>query len=218
MRPLWFPTSALLDAELDCWASPVMLRLPLASTGRVTVRYVGDRMWPAFRHGEQFEVCRPSGTPDRGDAVVVRDGGNVELWRLASGDTDRLQLVTDADPDGRCEIAASELIGVVAGRRRAPPTRLRATLRRGRLDLAEAWRGGPAPEGARSVREKYDSQADGYATHVMDSPGPDWHDAIARHVVPADRIVVVGCGAGKECFSRRTSTVSCRREASAWTC
>jgi SAM-dependent methyltransferase len=201
VKPLWFPTSALLDAELDCWASPVMLRFPLAAGGPVTVRYVGDRMWPAFVHGELIEVSPADDPPGRGDVVVVDIDGRVELWRVAANDADHLHLVADADPEPPFEVPSSGLIGVVVGHRLKPPSPTRRALRRARLDLAESWRGGPGQVGAASVLEKYDSQAEGYAAHALEPTTPDWNAAIGRHLGSTGRVVVVGCGAGKECFA-----------------
>jgi len=201
VKPLWFPTSALLDAELDCWASPAMLRFPLAAGGQAAVRYVGDRMWPAFVHGEMLEVSCPDDPPGPGEVVVVNVDGRVELWRVLANDADRLRLVADADPDLPFEIPSSELIGVAAGHCCRPPSQTRRALRRARLDLAEAWRGGSGAAGAASVLEKYDSQAENYAAYALEPTTPDWNAAIGRHLGSTGRVVVVGCGAGKECFA-----------------
>ena len=63
--------SALLDGEIDCWASPAMVRLPLAAGSPVRLRYVGDHMWPAFAHGQSIEVLPLGADILPGDAVVA---------------------------------------------------------------------------------------------------------------------------------------------------
>ncbi len=78
---------------------------------------------------------------------------------------------------------------------------MRRTIRRARLELAEAWHGGAGRPGASSVLEKYDSQAEGYASCALEPTTPDWNAAIRRHLGTTGRIAVLGCGAGRECFA-----------------
>jgi len=191
--------SALLDGEIDCWASPAMVRLPLQAGSPVRLRYVGDHMWPAFAHGQSIEVTPLGGVVSAADVVVAAGAGGVELWRVARAEGDALWIVGDAAPGRPVRIARSDVLGVVHATRAAPGS-LRRSLRRARLELREAWTRHSA-QTAETVREKYDMQASSYAMHGVKDGPPEWCEAIRRHLGESGRLLVVGSGTGQECLT-----------------
>ena len=199
MTPLWFPMSAMLDGEIDCWASPAIVRLPLVAGSPVRLRYLGDHMWSAFRHGQSIEVV-PLGTGiSPGDVIVALSQGRVELWRVARAIDDALWVVGDAGPERPARLARTDALGVVRAAR-IVPGRLRRCGRRAWLECLEALTRGSAPA-AKTVRDKYDMQADSYAMHGIREPPSEWCEAVRRHFGESGRVLVVGSGTGQECHA-----------------
>lgn len=60
MRPNWHPISAVLLNDPPVMAGAAALRL-LLRAGPITLRYAGDRMAPAVRHGQVVRVHSPTG-------------------------------------------------------------------------------------------------------------------------------------------------------------
>lgn len=199
MIPLWFPMSALLDGEIDCWASPATVRLPLVAGSPVRLRYLGDHMWPVFTHGQSIEVV-PLGTEiSPGDVVVASSAGQVELWRVSRATDDGLWVCGDAGVDRPARLARADALGVVRTTRTVPG-RLRRCGRRAWLECLEALTPRFA-QTAETVRDKYDMQAEAYAMHGVKEPAAEWCEAIRRHLGESGRVLVVGSGAGQECHA-----------------
>ncbi len=203
MNHFWHPLSVLLLADPVCFAAEGLLRTLLIAEGRVELVYAGDRMWPAVAHGRRFLIVAPGpeAAPAVGSAVVVPVDGIPELLRVSAVDGERYHLGADADPEISQTVSNSELIGVARLPVR-PWSRSRARRRRRRLDLREAWSARPdsADDLATTVRDKYQSQAPFY----VDSTAPEIESSLAARIhrqVPAGgRILVIGSGAGRECF------------------
>ena len=75
MKPLWHPVSGVLLDDPPVMAGTTALRMLLRG-GPLAVRYVGDRMAPALRHGDRVPV-RPGGAGVEVGGVVlaVVEGG-----------------------------------------------------------------------------------------------------------------------------------------------
>jgi SAM-dependent methyltransferase len=208
MKPLWFPMSALLDGELDCWASPVMLRMPLAAGQTVRLRYVGDQMWPAFAHGQTIEVSPVPANLLVGAVVVALFEGNLELWRVAAATDRTVSLTGDANGAAPIKVERGAVIGAVPESSLASgPTWLR-WFRRARLELEEA-RTGLSGKRADSVLRKYDRQAADYASQQDVKPSPGWSRTIKRHLCESGHMLVVGSGTGWECRALAGLGYSC---------
>lgn len=202
MRPFWHPLSAVFLIDPEAYATPRVVRMFLGA-GPIEVRYAGDRMAFALRHGHRVVVERvPEGALRRGDVLLACPNGIVDLLRVERIEPGRLVVAADADPGFAATLAAEEILG----RARAPRKRVRAAgrrLRRMLLDLVEARTGRPDGEGdpAETVRTKYDAQAADYAglaTPEIEEPLL----ARLRSSVPAGgRILVAGSGSGRECFA-----------------
>lgn len=195
----WHPLSAVYLEEPPVLASPAMLRMILSGEGQARVRYAGDRMWPALRHGQTLEILPLAGRPAEGEVVLAVDGGLPDLLRVhRTGAT--LELGADASDDPARPVADRDLLGRAAVAIRSGGS---AAWRRFRLDLAEAWAGRPeAPEDpAESVKDKYDEQAVHYARH----DGPAIDPALAARIEEAfprgGRILVAGSGTGREALA-----------------
>ncbi|HJQ98703.1 MAG TPA: class I SAM-dependent methyltransferase [Candidatus Polarisedimenticolaceae bacterium] len=198
MSAFWHPLSAIYLDEPRALASPTVLRMILAGEGRATVRYAGDRMWPALRHGQTLEIVPLGGRrPDEGEVVLTVEEGIVDLLRV-HGAGDGLELVADADEDRR-PVAEADLLGHAGMERRKPRARSWARLR---LDLVEAWRGRPdeASDPALTVRDKYDAQARHYArdTHPLDAA---LAARLSATVPRGGRVLVAGSGVGREALA-----------------
>ena len=191
--------SALLDGEIDCWASPAMVRLPLAAGSPVRLRYVGDHMWPAFAHGQAIEVLPLGADILPGAAVVASCEGRVELWRVARATEGALWVVGDAAPGPPLRIERADTLGTVRAERSTPGS-LRRSLRRARLELRESWARHPE-QTAETVRDKYDMQAASYAMHGVKDAAAEWCEAILRQLGERRRVLVVGSGTGQECLA-----------------
>jgi SAM-dependent methyltransferase len=196
----WHPLSAVYLEEPPVLASPAILRMILAGEGQARVRYAGDRMWPALRHGQTLQILPLAGRrPAPGEIVLTVDGGLPDLLRVQRAGA-MLELGADASDDPVRAVADRDLLGraVVAVRSGGS-----AAWRRLRLDLAEAWEGRPeAPaDPAGSVRDKYDEQAVHYARVEGPAIEPALAGRIAETVPRGGRLLVAGSGTGREALA-----------------
>lgn len=179
MSAFWHPLSAVYLDEPRALASPAVLRFLLAGEKRAVVRYAGDRMWPAVKHGDVLSVA-PLGArkPEGGEIVLAVDRGIVDVWRA--------------------EEASGEILGRVEGER---PQARPGGWTRTRLDLAEAWRHLPdSADAAEGVRDKYDDQAVHYGRTAGDLDA-DLSRRLAAVLAPGSRVLVAGSGSGREAFA-----------------
>lgn len=199
MRPLWHPLSALLLADVPSFASPALIRVLLGRS--MTLRYAGDRMWPAVPHGKAV-VCRPPAAGDgvTGEVVVACADGIPDLLRIVRVKGSRLLLRADADPSVRAWVDREALLALTDLPRRSPWPRRAA--RRLRLDLAEAWSHGPDPvaDAAATVRDKYNTQAPFYASSSAGGLSEALRGALVGLIPPGLRVLVAGSGSGRECW------------------
>jgi SAM-dependent methyltransferase len=198
LRPLWSPLSSILPEDLPTFATPALLKMLLGDSLRL--RYAGDRMWPAVRHGETFP-CVPAGNPRPGQVVVAAVEGVPDLLRVASSSGEQHVLVADGDPACEHRVPRSAILAVARLPCRPAPRRLRAA-RRLWLDTQEARSGAPdrREDAAETVREKYDTQAPFYAGSAPGGLPPSVLEAL-RPLAPGDApVLVAGSGAGHECF------------------
>jgi 2-polyprenyl-3-methyl-5-hydroxy-6-metoxy-1,4-benzoquinol methylase len=203
LKPLWHPLSTLFLIDPPCLATPVLLRMMLGDRP-VSLRYAGDRMWPAFTHGAELEVSRPlDGALRPGRVVVAAPDGIPDLLRIAARDGGTLRLVADADPVEPVDVPAAEVLAVVDG---SPSDRAAdriRELRRRWLEVVEAWRGRAEADAdpAESVRDKYDAQAKFYARQHGAAMEARLLERLRQHVPSGGRALVIGSGAGKESFA-----------------
>ena len=200
MSAFWHPLSAVYLDEPRVLASPAVLRLMLSGEGRAVVRYAGDRMWPALRHGQALEITPLAGrAPEDGEVVLTVDEGVPDLLRVlrAKG---KLELVADAGDETGRRVAEADLLGHASLDRRRPGAR---SWVRVKLDLAEAWRGRPesGADPATSVREKYDAQSTHYARAGDPDLEPSLAARIAASVPRGGRVLVAGSGVGREALA-----------------
>jgi SAM-dependent methyltransferase len=201
---LWSSLSALFLDRPRVYASTLYLRRLLKAGHEVELFYAGDRMWPGTGHGSRF-VVRPRGAaPVRpGEIIVAEVEGIPELCRVRALTPQGLLTVADADPSGPVALKPEAVLGRIDDR----PSRLAVlrplrVLRRVAMDVREASRGSLPPEtdAAETIRKKYDAQATAYRS----SPAVDLSVSLAERVratvPPAGRILVAGCGTGRECF------------------
>ena len=174
------------------------LRLMLR-VGPVEVRYVGDRMAPALRHGAVVRV-RPIDFPLRAGAVVLASvEGSPDLLRVARVRGERVLLRGDADPapgvwmEGAALLAAAD----VPARRPLPGAR---ALRRAGTELGEACCAQAEARDGGDVRAKYEAQAPFYVASdpVMD---PSLMTRARAVFSPGGKVLVAGSGVGTECFA-----------------
>lgn len=202
MRPLWHPLSTILLADPPCWATTRVLALLLA-VGPVRVRYGGDRMWPALRHGATFDVERPgSVNPRPGETWLVPWDGIPDLLRVERCEGESVRLSADADP----WLAVNASPGDLLGRARLASERVsrgRARWNRLRCELHEAATGRPdqARDPAATVEQKYTAQAEHYGRSESRGLDPLLAERFTRRVPAGARVLVVGSGTGPECFT-----------------
>jgi SAM-dependent methyltransferase len=211
VKPFWSPQSALIVPDPPSLATPALLRLLLRAGGPIELLYAGDRMWPAVRHGQRVVVealgkMGAAGFPDGGllahAAVVASPSGYPDLFRAEILDDGRIRLRGDSDPGEAVDVSREILIA----RASLPCCRMsptRRALRRIALDLREAVTGREDSDAdpAGSVRLKYEIQAPFYAG----VSGPEMTGELAawcrEQIPPASRVLVAGCGTGRECFA-----------------
>jgi len=203
LKPFWHPLSTLFLADPWCLATTEPLRL-LLRAGGVRLRYAGDRMWPALRHGATLELQRVAPAALRpGDVVVAPVERVPDLLRVEGLEEGHVRLRADADPDFAARVPTTDVLAraPLPARRVSPLFRWR---RRVALDLIEAWRervdagGGDA---AGSVLEKYDYQAPFYARASGPDMEPALLESVRRVVPPGGDVLVVGSGSGRESFA-----------------
>ncbi len=200
LRPFWNPHSGLVIADSATLAGPAILR-HLLRRGPVRLGYVGNRMWPAVRSGETFEVRVPERPPAAGEVVVVELGRSVDLYRVEAAGDETVLLTADADPGAPLSVPGSAVIASSPHRCRRRGSLARGA-RRLALDLAESSRLArrPAEPGGTSIRNRYDAEAAVYAEAHEAPLAPAVGQAFDRHV-PSGRALVLGCGAGTEALS-----------------
>jgi SAM-dependent methyltransferase len=203
VKAFWHPLATILLSEPRCFATEGLVRMLLAAERRAELIYAGDRMWPALPYGASFPVDPPDrDTLSPGSIVLVSRSGIPDLLRVSRVDDDGVTLVADADPDGGVVVSRDSVLGRARLPSSAPSPR-RASLRRLVLDLREAWTGRPDRRESpiESVRDKYESQATYYAR----AEGVDLESRLLARVRERVRaggtVLVVGSGAGRECFA-----------------
>lgn len=199
--PRWQPLSSVLLDAAGTYLSPALARHLLATRGKIMVRFVGDRLWPAVPWGTRLQVAPiPDGPLSRGALVLALVDDIPDLVRV---DTDRgaiVRLRADADPALRVEVTRAQVLGLAD----TPPrivSALGAWRRRALLDLREALHhtSDRASDAAHTVRDKYDAQAPFYDDSAASTVRPELRAAIERHAPPGSLLVVAGCGTGAEC-------------------
>ncbi|HEX5042813.1 MAG TPA: class I SAM-dependent methyltransferase, partial [Candidatus Polarisedimenticolaceae bacterium] len=198
MRPLWHPLSAVLLTEPPVLANGQMLRL-LLKTGPLQVRYAGDRMGSAIRHGGLVSVRARWEAPTLGAVVLAQVEGAPDLLRIAAVEGERVLLQGDADPGAGHWVARDAVLGTTDLPLRRAGTGGRAA-RRLLADLREAWGARAEAQDGADVRAKYDAQAPFY---VASEPVVDAGllAQARRAFVPGGRVLVAGSGVGTECFA-----------------
>lgn len=157
-------------------------------------------MWPAIGDGEEVIAEPWSDAPQVGDCVVAALEGYPEIARIASVNpqSESFELAADADPEPLGSVQRDALLARVdLLRRRSTP--LLAKWRRRRLDLLEALKERPdgSDDQARTVHDKYDFQAQFYATAPMRTD-PALVERVIGEGRPPLSILVVGSGVGTE--------------------
>ncbi|HEU5181230.1 MAG TPA: class I SAM-dependent methyltransferase [Candidatus Polarisedimenticolia bacterium] len=182
--------------------APRLLLQNMLVRGGVELIYAGDRMAPAFRHGQVITLEPKPADLRPGDCVVACPEGVPDLFRIDSKGESGIVISCDGDPVFSSSMPESKVLARVrAPSRRAP--RLRRAANRILLDIREALGGRleAADDAAHSVKVKYDVQAPFYLAapgHDIEKPLRDW---IVAEVPQGRRILVVGSGTGKECFA-----------------
>jgi hypothetical protein len=206
VKPFWHPLSALYLAEPRAYASDALVRMLIHSGEPVELLCGGDRMWPGALEPRRVRVepCDPARLRP-GDAVVAGIGRIPDLLRVVGVLSDgSFRLQGDADVEDCLAVPASAVLGRVKTRRRRVGY-LGRRCRRSAIDLREALRRTRASaddvDPALSVREKYDAQAPFY----VENDSPDLEERLMNRILqcvePSSRILVVGSGAGRECFA-----------------
>ncbi len=170
--------------------------------GGVELIYAGDRMAPAFRHGQEISLEGRPADLRPGECVVACPEGVPDLFRIDSKGESGIVVSCDGDPIFSMSMPESKVLARVRAPARHVP-RLRRAANRVLLDVREALGGRlePADDAAHSVKAKYDAQAPFYLAapgHDLEEPLRDW---IVAEVPRGHRILVVGSGTGKECFA-----------------
>lgn len=202
MKPFWHPLSAVLLPEPPTFATPAAVRMLLAGD-QVELLYAGDRMAPTLRHGQRVVLRRiGEAPPRRGEVVLARAGGALDLLRVVGTRGGLTVLTADADPGPEVPVAGDDVLARALVSIRVTG-RLQRTVRRLALDLREATVGLPdeGQDPATSVRRKYDLQAPFYSMQGGQELEAPLLARIRRLVPPGGRILVAGCGSGRECFA-----------------
>lgn len=202
MRPVWHPVSSVFMPDPPVLATPVLLNLLLRGEGGAELVYAGDRMWPALRHGGRVRVSPPHGAPEPGQMVLCDLHGVVDILRVDQVRGETLVLAGDADAGATLSIRKNQVVGLIAEPGRPVP-RWRRILSRHLLDLRESVRtwGDRAGDPSESVLSKYEYQAPFYADTPGEGIEPELLHWIRSEVPAGGRVLVAGCGAGRECIA-----------------
>lgn len=199
--PRWQPLSGVFLDAAGSYLSPALARHLLASRGSITLRYLGDRLWPAVPYGTRLEVTPVGDEPLlRGSLVLVIVDDIPDLLRVDADDGAVVHLRADADPALRLKTTRRHVLGLAG----CPARRISsggARWRRVQLDIREALHhsSDPASDAAETVRAKYDAQAPFYDDSAVSTVRPELRAGIERYALPGAPLVVAGCGAGAEC-------------------
>jgi SAM-dependent methyltransferase len=181
-------------------ASPTIIKMFLASERRATIVYAGDRMWPTLRHGQELLIQPSTSPPKLGDVVLVRDGGLLDVLRVART-KDGIAVAADADPAPPRQIDAKDVAGRIDAA--APRGPFSAAFLRRLLDWVEAVTVRPdvTEDPADTVLQKYDEQAPNYARLDSDALEPSLRARLKTHVPRGACVLVAGSGTGREAFA-----------------
>jgi SAM-dependent methyltransferase len=178
----------------------------LAAGDDAELLYGGDRMWPSVRSGQRVKIEPVApGEVGPGMPLVVLSQRIPDLLRVVRvGEDGTLQLRGDADPEEIVEVEEDAVLAAAS----LPSKTVRQGgrwVRRLWLELAEAMRGAPDDRGeedpAATVLHKYDSQAPYYVASPQDEVSASLLRRIGARVPPGSRLLVVGSGAGRECYA-----------------
>ncbi len=202
MRPIWHPVSSVFMPDPPVLVTPVLINLLLRSGTGDELVYAGDRMWPALRHGSRVQVLPPTGESRPGQMVLCNLHGVVDILRVKEVRGGALILAGDADAGPTIRILPDQILGVV-DRADVPVSGLRRNLARQFLDLMEMFRtwNEPNDDPSDSILSKYDYQAPFYADMPGDGIEPELLQWIRTEAPPGGKILVAGCGAGRECIA-----------------
>lgn len=202
MRHIWHPVSSVFMPDPPVLATPVLLNLLLRSGTGAELLYAGDRMWPALRDGSRLQVMPVAGDPVAGQIVLCNLQGVLDILRVVEARPEGLVLAGDADAGATINIGPDQVLGIISTPGQ-PVSGLRRSLHRHVLDLKETFRtwNDANDDPSESVLSKYDYQAPFYADTPEDGIAPELLEWIQGEVPPGGRILVAGCGAGRECIS-----------------
>ncbi|MBD3867061.1 MAG: methyltransferase domain-containing protein [Acidobacteria bacterium] len=202
MRHIWHPVSSVFMPDPPVLATPVLLNLLLRSGTGTELIYAGDRMWPALRDGCRVHVMPSEGEPGPGQVVLCDLHGVVDILRVNEVRAGALILAGDSDAGATISIRPEQVLGLISAAGQ-PVSGVRRSLRRHMLDLGETVRTWSDSDGdpSDSVLTKYDYQAPFYAGTPGDGIDPDLLEWIRSEVPAGGKILVAGCGAGRECMS-----------------
>ncbi len=202
MRPIWHPVSSVFMPDPPVLATPVLIDLLMKSETGGELLYAGDRMWPALRHGSRVQVQPPAGELRPGQMVLCNLHGVVDILRVKEVRAGALILAGDADAGPTIRISPDQVLGVV-DRADVAVTGLRRNLARQFLDLREMFRtwNEPGDDPSGSILSQYDYQAPFYADTPGDGIEPELLQWLRTEVPPGGKILVAGCGAGRECIA-----------------
>lgn len=199
LQRFWPAVSGVFLTDPFVYATPTLLKLLFRGGGPAEVVYAGDRMAPTVRHGERLTIVPVTDDTLRpGRLALCFPDDRPDLLRVIAVDRELVRLGDDVHPGSAVSIPVGQ-VGAVAEPPRPVPGFLASQWWRLRSDLAEARAAQVASTDA--IRSKYDLQAPFYDT--ADSPGvtDDMVRRIGELAAAGERIVVLGCGTGTECFA-----------------
>jgi len=202
LKPFWHPRSTLLLAENRALAPALFLKRLLRAGHPVEMIYAGDRMMPSVRSGSTIQV-EPLGdeVPRPGEVVLVEVDCVPDLLRISQVRDGRVRLHGDADPEDATLVPIDRILGRV----RLPLRNswaVHRVLKRLAIDHREALTPVRFKDGdpASSVRVKYEFQAPFYRRSQAVELSPSLISRLKDVVPEGGRVLVAGCGAGRECF------------------
>lgn len=164
--------------------------------------YAGDRMMRAILWGSAIRV-EPlhQETPGRGEVVLVDVDGVPDLLRVDQTREGMIHLHGDADPEDAIFVPADKILGRVQLPVRRPWA-IGRLIQRLAIDHREALTQVRSNDGdlAASVRVKYEFQAPFYRRSQAIDLSPSLTRRLKDVVPEGRRVLVAGCGAGRECF------------------